>query len=232
MINQNDEAHGLKPLDLRKPSDGSSEVERMEESKDESEGDNVVNPQNGVQRSAVIFEDPSEEGDAESSINKDNMENLAVAGTAAAVVSSAPQFADEWGDTPGDPDEGPEPQISESPRVANTSPRRAEEENGPRRESLRKEKPIQLGVPEVQSSQIQSPRITDVKSTKANYALQQRLQMAKLRNAGLNKSHAGFAEEGLGGGGSKYRSVNKSRSNNRNVMQSQNLSSKANDMIG
>ena len=134
MINQNDEAHGLKPLDLRKPSDGSSEVERMEESKDESDRDFNANPQNGVQRSAVIFEDPSEEGDAESSINKDNMENLAVAGTAAAVVSSAPQFADEWGDTPGDPDEGPEPQMVESPRVVNTSPRRVEEDdNGSRR---------------------------------------------------------------------------------------------------
>ena len=58
----------------------------------------------------MIFEDPSEEGDQETSTNKDNIGSLAVAGTSAAVASSnAPQFADEWGDTPGDPDEGPEP---------------------------------------------------------------------------------------------------------------------------
>ena len=45
MINPNDQAHGLKPLDLRKPSEGSSaEMERLEESKDQSEEDIVVNP--------------------------------------------------------------------------------------------------------------------------------------------------------------------------------------------
>ncbi len=49
------------------------------------------------------------------------MDNLQVQD--AAVISSLPQFADEWGDTPGGPD-GPE--MAESPRIANESPRQEE----------------------------------------------------------------------------------------------------------
>ena len=80
--------------------------------------------------------------------------------------------------------------------------------------------------------EIKSPRILSNQNTfKQN--LYQRVQLAKLRNAGLNKNYnsVNFGEEGLG---AKQRSSNKngSRSKNRNVMQSQNLSANMGGVIG
>jgi len=82
------------------------------------------------------------------------MDNLQVGVQAAAVISAAPQFADEWGDTPGGPVDGPE--MAESPRQEEKPIEEAPIE--PRRESLRKEKPMNLNVPEP-SMEIKSPRL-------------------------------------------------------------------------
>ena len=86
------------------------------------------------------------------------------------VASNEPQFAGEWGDTPGGPEDGP--QFPESPKQ--NAPQ-AHQELEDRRRSLKKEKPVNQSPVEEKS-----PRPLN-QNNAYQQRIMQRAQLAKIR---------------------------------------------------